>query len=274
MVRVETRDATTLAVLDWGAREAESVLFVHGGQLGAAMWEYQMLPLSAQGFRCIAYDRRGCGRSDHPGHGYDFDTLGDDLAAVIESLDARDVALVGHSMGCADITRYLSRHGAERVRKAVLIAPTTPFLLQAANNPDGVPMAMIDGTIAALLADRPALIAALAGPFFGLGQPGVEVSDELVRWGINLALQASPLATIEMTRNHMVTDFRPDMLAFTMPTLVIHGIADQSAPFALCGQATADAIPGSTLLTYDTGHGLFITERERLNADMASFIQA
>jgi pimeloyl-ACP methyl ester carboxylesterase len=233
-----------------------------------------MVPLAIQGFRCIAYDRRGCGRSDHPGDGYDFDTLADDLAAVIEALDLRRMTLVGHSMGCADITRFLSRHGAARVSKAVLIAPTTPFLLQAADNPDGVPRAVIDGTVAALLADRPALIAALAGPFFGLGQPGIEVSDELVRWGIGLALQASPMTTIEMTCNHMETDFRPDMTAFTMPTLVIHGIADQSAPFALCGQATADGIPGSRLLTYDTGHGLFVTERERLNADLKEFLSA
>ena len=272
MAEVTTRDGTRLAVTDWG--QGDPVLFVHGGQLGAAMWEYQMVPLAARGFRCIAHDRRGCGRSDRPGQGYDFDTLADDLAAVFNALDLRQVTLVGHSMGCADIARYLTRHGGGRVGKVALIAPTTPFLLQTADNAHGVPQAMIDGTVAALLADRPALIAALAGPFFGLGQPDIEVSEELVRWGINLALQASPLATIEMTRNHMVTDFRPDMAAFTMPTLIIHGIADQSAPFALCGQATADAIPGSRLLTYDTGHGLFITERERLNADLKEFLQA
>jgi non-heme chloroperoxidase len=272
MADVITRDGTRLSVTDWGS--GDPVLFVHGGQLGAAMWEYQMVPLGAQGFRCIAYDRRGCGRSDHPGQGYDFDTLADDLATVITEPDLGDVTLVGHSMGCADIVRYLSRHGAARVGKAVLIAPTTPFLLQTTDNPDGVPRAMIDETVAALLTDRPALIAALAGPFFGLGQPGVEVSDEMVRWGIGLALLASPLATIEMTRNHILTDFRHDMSAFTMQTLVIHGFTDQSAPFALCGQATADAIPGSTLLTYDTGHGLFITERERLNADLLAFLQA
>lgn len=272
MAEVTTRDGTRLAVTDWGT--GNPVLFVHGGQLGAAMWEYQMVPLAARGFRCIAYDRRGCGRSDHPGQGYDFDTLADDLAAVIDALAVTKMTLVGHSMGCADIARYLARHGAERVSKAVLIAPTTPFLLQTADNPGGVPREIVDGAVAALLADRPALIAALAGPFFGLGQPGVEVSDELVRWGINLALQASPLATIEMTLTHMTTDFRPDMAAFTMPTLVIHGLADQSAPFALCGQTTADAIPGSKLLTYDTGHGLFLTERERLNADLTEFLQA
>ncbi len=161
-----------------------------------------------------------------------------------------------------------------RVDKAVLIAPTTPFLLHTEDNPHGIDRATIEATIAALRTDRPALIAALASPFFGLGQPGVEVSDELVRWGINLALNASPLATIEMTRNHLVTDFRSDLAAFTMPTRVMHGIADQSAPFALCGQATADAIPGSTLLTYDTGHGLFVTERDRLNTDLLAFLQA
>ncbi len=272
MAEITTKDGTKLAVLDWGT--GDPVLFVHGGQLGAAMWEYQMVPLLEEGIRCIAYDRRGCGGSDRPGSGYDFDTLADDLAAVIDALDLQRVALVGHSMGCADIARYLSRHGAARVGKAVLIAPTTPFLLRTEDNPHGIDRATIEATIAALRTDRPALIAALAGPFFGLGQPGVEVSDELVRWGINLALQASPLATIEMTRNHMATDFRPDMAAFSMPTRVMHGIADQSAPFALCGQATADAIPGSTLLTYDTGHGLFVTERDRLNTDLLAFLQA
>lgn len=272
MASLTARDGTKLAVLDWGT--GDPVLFVHGGQLGAAMWEYQMVPLLEQGFRCIAYDRRGCGRSDQPGAGYDLDTLADDLAAVIDALNLRHLTLVGHSMGCADIARYLARHGTARVEKAVLIAPTTLFLLKTEDNPHGVDSAAIEASIAALRTDRPALIAALAAPFFGLGQAGVDVSDDLVRWGVNLALQASPLATIEMTRNHLVTDFRPDMAAFTMPTLVIHGSADQSAPFALCGQATAGAIPGSTLLTYGTGHGLFLTERERLNADVLAFLQA
>jgi non-heme chloroperoxidase len=268
---VESQDGTKLSYIDWGA--GEPVLFVHGGQLGAEMWEYQIVPLMEAGLRCIAYDRRGCGRSDQPGDGYDFDTLGDDLAAVVEGLDLRQVTLVGHSMGCADIARYLSRHGAERVRRVALVAPTTPYLRQADDNPDGIAWSAYEATIAALRADRPQLMTALAGPFFGVGQPNVAVSPEMIRWGVDLALRASTLATMEMTRNHAATDFRPDMRAFTMPTLVIHGIADQTAPFALCGERTAAAISGSRLEVYETGHGLFITERERLTRDLLAFIQ-
>lgn len=270
MAFIETRDGANLYVKTWGA--GEPLLFVHGGQLGADMWEYQMVPLAERGLRCVAYDRRGCGRSDQPGHGYDFDTLGDDLAAVIAGLDLRQVTLVGHSMGCADIARYLSRHGADRVKRVALIAPTTPYLLKAKDNPGGIDLSLIEASIAALRADRPAFVTALAGPFFGVGLPDVSVSPELIRWGIDLALRSSPLATIEMTRNHAATDFRPDMPAFTMPTLIIHGIADQTAPFDLCGKRTAEAIPGSHLETYETGHGLFVTERERLNRDLLEWV--
>lgn len=267
---IETRDGANLFVKEWG--DGEPVLFVHGGQLGADMWEYQMVPLAERGPRCIAYDRRGCGRSDQPGHGYDFDTLGDDLAAVIEQLDLRQVTLVGHSMGCGDIARYLSRHGAARVKRVALVAPPTPYLLKADDNPDGIDRSVFDGAIAALHEDRPRLLAMLADPFFGIGLPNVSVTPEMIRWGICLALRSSPLATIEMTRTHAETDFRPDMAAFTMPTLVIHGIADQTAPFALCGKKTAEAIPGSRLEVYDTGHGLFVTERERLNRDLLAWV--
>ena len=267
---ITSADGSTLHALDWG--NGSPVVFVHGGQLGAAMWEHQMLPLANAGLRCIAYDRRGCGRSGHPWLGYDADTLAHDLAAVIDHFDLHGATLVGHSQGCANIARYLARHGAGRVARSVLIAPTTPYLLKTADNPAGIDGAVIERMIAALPEDRPRVTTELAAPFFGIGSLNVDVSPELVQWGIGLALQASPRTVVEMTRTFAQTDFRSDMRAFDMPTLVIHGVADQSAPYALGGQGTAALIPGSELKAYDTGHGLFITEKDRLNGDLLTFI--
>ncbi len=269
---VETGDGTSLFYKDWGT--GQPVIFVHGGQLGADMWEYQLLELVDHSLRCIAYDRRGCGRSSQPWHGYDVDTLADDLAAVIEQLGLREVALVGHSNGCGDIARYLSRHGASRVARVVLIGATTPFLLKTADNPDGVDQSVFDMTVAELSRDRPHFFPAGAAAFFGVGLPNVSVSPEIVQWGVGLALQASPRATVAMTRTFAETNFRPDMAAFTVPTLVIHGAGDQFAPLELCGRRTAELIPGARLAVYDTGHGLFLTEKERLNHDLRDFIAA
>jgi non-heme chloroperoxidase len=268
---VETRDGVRLFYKDWGA--GRPVVFCHGGILGADMWEYQMTALAAAGLRCVAHDRRGCARSSHPGRGYDFDTFADDLAALLDRLDLREVTLVGHSMGCGEIARYLKRHGAGRVRRAVLVATTTPYLLKAADNPDGIDRAVFDRMHAAAGADRPRFTALAAGPFFGEGPAGA-VSEELVRWGVGLALQACPVATLDTIRAFSETDFRADLRAFTMPTLVVHGRADQGAPLALTGERTARLIPGSRLEVYDTAHGLFITERERLNRDLLAFIRS
>ncbi len=270
MPYVMTRDGTSLFYNDWGT--GQPVVFVHGGQLGADMWEYQLLDLVDHGLRCIAYDRRGCGRSDQPWHGYDIDTLADDLAALVDQLDLHDVTLVGHSNGCGDIARYLSRHGVSRIARAALIAPTTPFLLKTADNPDGVDQNDFDETIAQLSRDRPHFFAASAPAFLGVGLPNVSVSPALVQWGVGLALQASPRATIAMTRTFAETDFRPDMAAFTVPTLVIHGVGDQFAPLELCGRKTAELIPGVRLAVYATGHGLFLTEKARLNGDLLAFV--
>ena len=270
MPLVETADGSSLFYNDWGT--GEPVVFVHGGQLGGAMWEYQVLELVDQGLRGITYDRRGCGRSDHSWHGYDVDTLADDLAAVLANLDLERVTLIGHSNGCGDIARYLSRHGAGRVARVALIAPTTPFLLKTADNPGEVDQSVFDETVAELARDRPRFFAATAPAFFGMGLPNVIVSPEMVQWGIGLALQASPRATIAMTRTFAATDFRPDMSSFTVPTLVIHGAGDQIAPLDLCGRKTAELISGAQLTVYDTGHGLFLTEKARLNQDLLAFI--
>ncbi|MGV0029087.1 alpha/beta fold hydrolase [Phormidesmis priestleyi] len=269
---IETRDGISLFHYDWGT--GQPVVFVHGWGLGAGMWEYQMTDLSNRGLRCIAYDKRGCGRSDQPGHGYDFDTLADDLASLIEQLDLRNVTLVGFSAGCGDVARYLSRHGMGRIARSVLIGSVTPFLAKTADNPEGIDPSVFDEMIAALRRDRPRYLAASAPSFFGAGLPTVSVSPELIQWGVGLALQASPKATIEMVRAFSETDFRSDMPAFTMPTLTIHGDQDQNHPIDLTGQKTAQAIPGNQFKVYEgAAHGLFVTHKEQLNRDLLTFIQ-
>jgi pimeloyl-ACP methyl ester carboxylesterase len=263
---VRAADRTALFYQDRG--DGPPIVFIHGWAIGADMWEYQTTPLSRRGLRCIAYDRRGCGRSDHPDRGYDFDTFADDLAALLEHLDLRDVTLVGHSMGGGEVARYLSRHGARRIARAVLVGTITPFLRKTADNPDGVDDAVFAATIAALGEDRPAFLTAGAAGFFGAGLPGISVSPELMAWAVGLFLRASPSATIDMVRAFSTTDFRPDMPAFTVPTLVIHGDADANAPLALTGARTARAI-----VVYEGApHGLFVTHKARFNEDLAAFV--
>src|SRR5215467_8341847 len=190
---LETNDQTRIAYRDWGT--GIPVVFVSAWAFSGAMWEYQMLPLSEQGLRCIAYDRRGHGRSDESASGYLFDTLADDLAAVLAHLELTGVTLVGNSMGCGEIVRCLSRHGTDRIARVVLTSTITPFLLRTEDNPEGAPKSFLDQTIAALLADRPHFLASGAIKYFGLGStwPGSEVlSCEMVQWMIQLILESSP----------------------------------------------------------------------------------
>jgi non-heme chloroperoxidase len=268
---VETADGTSLFYQDWGS--GRPVVFSHGWAAGGDMWEYQMLHLANHGLRCIAHDRRGCGRSSRPGHGYDFDTFADDLAALIDRLELREVTLVGHSMGCGEIARYLSRHGSRRVARVALVATTTPFALKTADNPDGADRAVFDFMVSELAKDRPRYLAAAAPAFFGVGSPNVSVSPETIRWGVDLALRASLKATIDMVRAFSETDFRSDLRAFTMPTLLVHGDADTTAPLASTARKTARAIPESELKVYQgAAHGLFITEKDRFNRDLLAFV--
>jgi non-heme chloroperoxidase len=268
---IETGDGTAIFYKDWGI--GKPVVFSHGWCLGADIWEYQMVPLASQGLRCIAHDRRGCGRSSQPWNGHDHDTMADDLARLLDRLDLREVTLVGHSMGGSDIARYLSRHGTGRVARVALVATTLPFLTRTADNPDGIDRGVFDQLIADLTRDRPRTMAAGAPGFFGVGLPGVSVSDEMIQWGIGLALQASPRATIEMQRAGAETDLRPDLRSFTVPTLLVHGDGDVGAPLELTAARVARAIPGSQLLVYEGhGHGLFLTAPDRFNRDLLAFI--
>jgi non-heme chloroperoxidase len=268
---IDARDGTRLFCRDWGT--GPPVLFVAPWALNVDWFEYQMTSLAAEGLRCVGYDRRGHGRSDEPGHGYDFDTLADDLAAVFEQLDLRGVTLVGHSMGAGEVVRYLSRHGAARVARLVLIAPITPFTLNTADNPGGVDRADLEKGRIALGRDRPGQIAAAAPAFFGTDTN--TVSTATMQWWVDMIVrQCSLKVMVDLHRVFTETDFRPDLRAITVPTLVVHGDRDRSTVLDFTGRRTAQLIAGSRLLVYEgAAHALPITHMSRLNQDLATFVR-
>jgi non-heme chloroperoxidase len=264
---IETRDGATLFLREWGT--GTPVLFVHSWAVNADLWQYQMVHLSTQGLRCIAYDQRGHGRSSDPGHGYDFDTLADDLATVIDKLGLESVTLVGHSMGCSEIVRYLSRRGAGRVARIVLVSPTLPFMMKTPDNPDGIDKAALERLRAMFTRDFPKWLAANARPFFV-----PETSPAMVEWGIQMCLQASLKAIVDCNRADLETDFRAELPRITVPTLIIHGDTDVSAPVERTGKPTAHLIRRSQLKVYEGApHGLMLTHVDRLNADLLAFIR-
>jgi non-heme chloroperoxidase len=265
---IETADGVRLAYRDWG--EGRPVVFVHSWGVNAEMWDYQAMELLEHGLRCVAFDRRGHGGSDDPGRGYDADTLADDLAAVMDGLDLTGATLVGHSMGCGEIVRYLSRHGDARVARVVLLAPTTPFLLKTADNPAGIDPAMFEAGRAVWRQDFPQWVADNTDPFFT-----ADTSPAMKQWGAGMLLK-TPLPIL-LACNRMVTetDFRPDLRAVRKPALVIHGDRDASAALDLTGRPTAEMIPGGRLVVYEgAAHGLFLTHMARLNGDLLAFIGA
>jgi pimeloyl-ACP methyl ester carboxylesterase len=258
---MEASDGTKLFYRDWG--EGAPIVFCHPWALNADIWEYQLTELSEQGLRCIAYDRRGHGRSEDPGRGYDYDTLAADLATLIEQLDLRDITLVGYSMGSGEIARYLSRHGAGRVARVVLASPVPPA--------PGAP-ATGDTFIAALKKDRPAFMEGGLPLFLGKDS---SVSPAMAQWVLNQFLRASPKAIIECTRSIATGDFRADFRAMTMPTLIIQGNKDEVCPLELTGRKLADAIPGSELRVYEGApHGIVLTHRDRFTHDLLSYARS
>ena len=264
-------DGTALHYNDWGT--GHPVVLIHGWPLSGAMWEYQALFLAANGCRVIAYDRRGFGESGKPYTGYDYDTFADDLAAILDSLDVKGVTLVGFSMGGGEVARYLSRHGTGRVARAVLVGAVTPMLAQTPDHPDGAPPKVFEDMIAGLVDDRPTFLASFGKAFFGAGLLNFSVSSAVLDWAQRLALMASPKATVDCVRAFGFTDFRPDMAAFTVPTLIIHGDADATVPIDISARAAARLVPAARLAEYPGApHGLFFTERLRLNADLLNFI--
>ncbi len=270
MPYVQTQDGTSLFYNDWGT--GRPVVLIHGWPLNADMWEYQASVLAARGFRVIAYDRRGFGRSSQPWTGYDYDTLANDLATLMDTLDLRDAALVGFSMGAGEVVRYLSRQGAARVAKAVLLAGVTPFMLQTPDNPDGTDRATFDGIVHGIEEDRPGFLASFGKKVFGVGLVTSPVSSEFLQWVGAMAMQASRKATVDCVRAFSETDFRGDMPAVTVPTLVMHGDADVTVPIA-AGRAAARMLPNARLIECPGApHGLFYTDRARVNEELAAFL--
>ncbi len=273
MAFVETTDGVRLFTNDWGA--GPPVVLIHGWPLNGDMWEYQARVLAGQGFRVIAYDRRGFGKSDQPWGGYNYDTFADDLHAILTKLDLHKVALVGFSMGGGEVARYLARYGTERIAKAALISAVTPFLLHTADNPDGVDRHVFDEMVTGLKKDRPAFLAPFARHFFGAGLLNFTVSPELLQATLFQAMQASPKATIDCVRAFSRTDFRGDMKAFTVPTLIVHGTGDAIVPIEISGREAHRLVPSATFLAYEgEPHGLHFTAKERLNQDLISFLRA
>jgi non-heme chloroperoxidase len=267
MPRFETKDGCELYYRDQG--NGSPVVLLHGWGLGGAMWEYQVTSLVRDGMRCIALDARGCGRSDDIGRGYDYDTLADDVAELLECCHVHDATLVVHSMSAGTAARYLARHGSPRVSRVVMLAPTRPCVIRTESNPEGMDMAFFDFTREQLAADRPAFLHVGAAGFFG----DCPVSDAIIDWTLGLILSASPFATIEYVRTMSETDWRDDLARIDVPVLVLHGDKDASTPYDLAGRAIAEATGGRFVLYEGAGHGLFYTHRERLNADIASFVR-
>ena len=268
---IETSQGIHLNFEDWGS--GPTIVLIHGWPLDLQSFEYQMTELPKQGIRCVAYDRRGFGRSTKPWSGYDYDTLADDLASLLEKLDLRDVTLVGFSMGGGEVVRYFSRHGGKRVSKAVLISSVAPFMLKTQDNPKGTEQSVFDDMIAKLRADRPNFLTGFGKQFFGAGMLNPSVSNAFLDWARDLCLQASPKATLDCVRSFSQTDFRKEMREINVPTLIIHGDADKIVPMGASGEEAARLVPNSRFLVYPGApHGLFYTYKDRLNQDLSDFV--
>jgi non-heme chloroperoxidase len=271
MAIISSKDGVALHVKDSG--QGSPVVLIHGWPLTGDMFEFQTLTLLEAGYRVITYDRRGFGQSGHPASGYDYDTFADDLAAVLDGLDLHSVTLVGFSMGGGEVARYLSRHGAARIRKAALISSVVPYFLQTEDNPHGVDFEVLDGMKAQIRRDRFHFLQTFAKTFYGVGIVSKPVSQALLDWTFLLGVMASPLATIRCVDAFGATDFRPDLPAFTIPTLIIHGTSDKTVPIDAAGRAAAKAIPEAKFIEYEgEPHGLFATAPDRLNEDLLDFL--
>jgi non-heme chloroperoxidase len=251
------------------------VVLIHGWPQSGASWEKQVRALLDAGYRAITYDRRGFGLSARPATGYDYDTLADDLHALVVKLDLRDVALVGFSMGGGEVARYASRHGSDRMSSATFISAIPPFLLKTPDNPDATDQSVFDGILAGLAADRPAFLTAFLANFYNVDVlRGKMISDDQVRAVWNLAVSASPIATSE-TVKAWLTDFRRDLAAIRVPTLVIHGDADRIVPIDISGRRTHQMVKGSQLVVVEGGpHGLTLTHADLVSRELIRFIDA
>jgi len=270
---VTTSDGTVLYYKDWGSGPA--VVFSHGYPLSSDAWDNQMLFLSQHGFRVIAHDRRGFGRSSQPGHGYDHDTFADDLATLIDALDLQSVTLVGHSMGGGDVARYIGRHGERRIAKAAFVASVTPFLLKTETNPYGAPAEVFDAMRAAVRADRSQWNKDATTAYYSYNRPGAAVSEGVREEYWRQGMATGMLAAHDAITAFSETDFRDDLAKISVPALIVHGADDQIVPIEISGNLTAGIVKHARLEVYEGGsHGLLITQKDRLNADLLSFLRS
>ncbi|MBD8553286.1 alpha/beta hydrolase [Rhizobium sp. CFBP 8762] len=271
MGKIKTRDGHELYVKDWGS--GRPVILIHGWPLSADSWDDQAFALANFGFRVIAYDRRGFGRSDQPWTGYDYDTLSDDLADVIEATGVTDTAIIGFSMGGGEVARYMSRHGGKNISKAGLIASVVPYMLQTSDNPDGVPQSVFDDILNGLKEDRAKFFAGFFKDFYGVGLLSSPVSNELLQASFNTAIMSGLKPAIACVQAFSSTDFRPDLASFNVPTLIIHGSDDKTVPVDASGRKAAVGIAGAQYLEYEGApHGLFATHKEQFTRDLLAFL--
>ncbi len=270
MNRIKTNDGTEIYYKDWGA--GRPIVFSHGWPLSADAWDAQMLFLGQNGYRVIAHDRRGHGRSDQPWDGNDMDTYADDLAALMNALNLKDVMLVGHSTGGGEVARYVGRHGSKRVSSAVLIGAVPPQMLKTARNPDGLPMSAFDEISAGVAADRSQFFMDLTVPFYGYNKPGAKVSqgvrDSFWRQGMQVSIKGA----YDCIKAFSETDFTRDLEKIDVPTLILHGDADQIVPIGNSGLKSAKLVKNATLKVYPGApHGMATTLADQVNADLLAF---
>lgn len=273
MSTITTRDGVEIYYKDWGS--GQPIVFSHGWPLTADSWESQMLFLADQGYRVIAHDRRGHGRSSQPWEGNDMDHYADDLAELIEALDLKNAVLLGFSTGGGEVARYVGRHGTARVAKLGLISAVPPLMLQTPDNPEGVPIEVFDGIRAGSIENRSQLYKDLAGgPFFGFNRPGAVASQGMVDWFWMQGMLGGHKNTYDCIAAFSATDFTEDLKKFDVPTLVVHGDDDQVVPIGRGGQASAKLVAGAKLIVYPGApHGLTDTHKDQLNADLLAFIK-
>jgi non-heme chloroperoxidase len=272
MPTITTKDGTEIYYKDWGA--GQPIVFSHGWPLSADAWEDQMVFLASHGYRTIAHDRRGHGRSSQPWNGNDMDTYADDLATLTEALDLKNAIHVGHSAGGGEVARYIGRHGTKRVAKAVLIGAVPPLMLKTEANPPGLPIAVFDGIRTGVLADRSQFFKDLAVTFYGANRPGSKVSQGLRDSFWLQGMQSGFKGVIDCIKAFSETDFTEDLKKFDVPTLIIHGDDDQIVPIADSAKLSAKLIQGSTLKVYKgASHGLCSTHKDRVNMDLLAFIR-
>ena len=274
MSTITTKDGTQIYYKDWG--KGEPVVFSHGWPLSSDAWEAQMFFLASNGYRCIAHDRRGHGRSSQPWNGNEMNTYADDLEELLGVLNVKGATLIGHSTGGGEVARYVGRHGTKRVSKAVLMGAVPPIMLKTAANPGGLPLEVFDGFRKAYLADRAQFFLDVAsGPFFGFNRPGAKVSQGLIQsWWLQ-GMMSGHKNAYDCIKAFSETDFTADLKKFDVPTLIIHGDDDQIVPIGASAMLSAKLVPNAQLKIYKGGtHSLGDTSKEQLNADLLAFLRS